>query len=149
MIAFSCVAVLLLIVIGLLLWRLRRVLTRKANTSDNYICDKGERHDTSRDEHFSEPGPYTELKPRTLDGQSRAAPEYQELQSKKETPGYYNLGVNRRRRSADEQVYEQMGTAESRAAPEYQELPSKKETPGYYNLSVISRETTADHQMYE
>ena len=110
-IAFSCFAVLLLIVIGLLLWRQRKPFTRKANTSDKYTCEKSGRHDTSRDEQVSEPGPYMELKPRTLEGQSRVAPEYQELQSKKETPGYYNLGVIRGQTSADEQVYEQVGTA--------------------------------------
>lgn len=110
-IAFSCVAFLLLIVIGLLLWKLRRPFTRKANTSDKYTCDKSGRHDTSRDEHVSEPGSYMELKPRTLEGQSRAAPEYQELKSKKETPEYYNLGVSRGQTSADEQVYEPVGTA--------------------------------------
>ena len=87
------------------------MLTRKANTSDKYTCEKSGRHDTSRDEHVSEPGPYMELKPRSLEGQSRSAPEYQELQTKKETPEYYNLGVIRGQTSADEQVYEQVGTA--------------------------------------
>ena len=111
MIALSCVAVFLLVVIGLLLWRQRRAFTRKANTSDKCTCDKSGRHNTSRDEQVSEPGLYIELKPRTLEGQSRAAPEYQELQSKKETPGYYNLGVIRGQTSTDEQVYEQVGTA--------------------------------------
>ena len=112
-IAFSCVAFLLLIVIGLLLWRLRRVLPRKASTLDKYSGDKSGRHDTSRNEHVSEPGPYMELKPRTLEGQSHAVPEYQELQSKKEATGYYNLGVIGEKRSGDEEVYEQIGAAQS------------------------------------
>ena len=99
----------MLIVIGLLLWRLRRALPRKANTSDKYSGDKSGRHDTSRNEHVSEPGPYLELKSRTLEGQSRAAPEYQELQSKKEIPGYYNLGET----TPNEEVYEQIGAAQS------------------------------------
>ena len=102
-----------MIVIGLLLWRLRRALTRKANTSDKYTCGKSGRHDNSRDEHVSEPGPYMELKPRSLEQQSRAAPEYQELQSKKETPGYYNLGINRGKTTQDEEVYDQIGAAQS------------------------------------
>ena len=103
----------MLIVIGLLLWRLRRASTRKANTSDKYSGDKSGRHDTSRNKHVSEPGPYMELKPRTLEGQSHTVPEYQELQSKKETPVYYNLGVIREKRPGDEEVYEQIATAQS------------------------------------
>ena len=100
----------LLIVIGLLLWRLRTALTRNANTSDKYTYGKS---DNSRDEHVSEPGPYMELKPRSLEQQSRAAPEYQELQSKKETPGYYNLGVNRGKTTQDEEVYDEIGAVQS------------------------------------
>ena len=95
------------------MWRLRRPFTRKGNTSDKHTCNRSGRHDTSHDEHVSEPESYMELQPRTLEGQSRAAPEYQELKSKKETPGYYNLGVIRGQTSADEQVYEQVGTAQS------------------------------------
>ena len=80
---------------------------------DTYTCDKSGRHDTSRNENVSELGPYMELKPRTLEGQTRAVPEYQELQSKKEAPRYYNLGVIREKRSGDEEVYEQIGAAQS------------------------------------
>ena len=99
----------MLIVIGFLLWRLRKVLPRKSNTSDKYSGNKSGRHDSSRNEHVSEPGPYMELKPRTLEGQSHAVPEYQELQGKKETPGYYNLGET----TPNEEVYEQIGAAQS------------------------------------
>ena len=92
---------------------MRKVSPRKANTSDKYSGNKSGRHNTSRNEHVFEPGPYMELKPRTLEGQPHAAPEYQELQSKKETPGYYNLGIIREKRSRDEEVYEQIRTAQS------------------------------------
>ena len=54
-----------------------------------------------------------ELKPRSLEQQSRAAPEYQELQSNKETSGYYNLGVNRGKTTQDEEVYDQIGAVQS------------------------------------
>ena len=81
----------LLIVIGVLVWRLRRTVpNNKALTADKDVTDVGQAR-LSRDQHVSEPGVYMELHPRPSEGQSLAPAEYQTLQGRDVTSGYYNV----------------------------------------------------------
>ena len=133
----SCVVVLLLIVIALLLWRLKRASPNKVNSQDKYTRGEGDHvvfHETPHNQG-SEPGTYMELHPRQSEGESRAPPEYQTLrgpkanpeycnassnkgstaqkmhQGKNITPGYYNVGFKRGKAAQDEEVYEEIGGA--------------------------------------
>ena len=92
-IALSTLVFVLLIVIGVLVWRLRRTVpNNKASTADKDITDSFGQAKSSRAQHVSEPGVYMELNPRPSEGQSPAPAEYQTLQGRHVTSGYYNAG---------------------------------------------------------
>ena len=89
--ALSCTVFVLLIVIGALIWRLRRAVpNNKTTTVDNGITDTV----SPGNPQVSEPGVYMELHPSPSQGQSRA-PEYQSLQDSHVTLDYYNVGFKR------------------------------------------------------
>ena len=106
-IALSTLVFVLLVVIGVLVWRLRRnVQNNKTSTADKNITDNFGQARSSRSHHVSEPGDYMELDPRPSEGQSRAPAEYQTLQGRHMTSGYYNVefkGGNREKE--DEESY--------------------------------------------
>ena len=110
-IALSCVVALLLLTIGLLLWRHKRVPVDKRNTSDTYTAEKSGGRETPRDQPLSDQGTYMELQSRPLEIHSRSLSEYQTLQGKKATPGYYNVGFNKGKVARDEEVYDEIGSA--------------------------------------
>ena len=95
----------LLTVIGVLVWRLRRTVpNNKASTADNDVTDNVGQARSSRAQHVSEPGVYMELHPRPSEGQSRAPAEYQTLQGSHMTSGYYNVGFKKgNRKNEDEE----------------------------------------------
>ena len=73
-ITLPCIVFVLLIVIGALLWRLRRTeLNKKATTVKSGIPVPSGGH------QVSEPGVYMELHPRPSEGRLREPPEYQSL----------------------------------------------------------------------
>ena len=98
----------LFIVIGVLAWRLRRTVpNNKALTADKNINDNFGQARSSRAQHVSEPGVYMELHPRPSEGQSRAPAEYQTLQGRHMTSGYYNTGfMGGNRKKEDKEVYD-------------------------------------------
>jgi len=111
-IALSCVVFLQFVVIAFLIWRQKRA-PGKTNTPDNCTTSEVERHRSPSDYHISEPGVYMELHPRPLEGQSREPPEYQALQGKNTTPGYYNVGFNTENKAQVEEVYENIENAQA------------------------------------
>ena len=93
-IALSTLVFVLLIVIGVLVWRLRRTVpNNKTSTADKNITDDFGQARSSRAQHVSEPGVYMELDASPSEGQSREAAEYQTLQGRHQTSGYYNVGI--------------------------------------------------------
>ena len=93
-VALSSLVFVLLIVIGVLVCRLRRALpNNKTSTADKNITDDFGQARSSRAQHVSEPGVYMELDASPSEGQSREAAEYQTLQGRHQTSGYYNVGI--------------------------------------------------------
>ena len=91
-IALCCIVFVLLIVIGGLIWRLRRTeLNKKATTVNSGIPAPSGGH------QVSEPGVYMELHPRTPEGKSREPSEYQSLEDTQVTSSYYNVGFKKER----------------------------------------------------
>ena len=101
-IALCCIVFVLLIVIGGLIWRLRRTeLNKKATTVNSGIPAP------SGDHQVSESGVYMELHPRTPEGKSREISEYQSLEDTQVTSSYYNVGFKRERSGKkDDGIYE-------------------------------------------
>ena len=103
-----------LLVIGVLILRLRRTVPDNRTTATDKSINKGvDLPDSPRDQHVSEPGVYMELHPRSSQGQSREPPEYQSLQDKNVTPGYYNVEFKKENvEKGDEGVYDEVGNAQ-------------------------------------
>ena len=77
-IALSTLVLVLLIVIGLVVWRWARAVHKnKVSTADRDINDNVGQARSSRAQHVSEPGVYMELDPGPSRGQSRAPAEYE------------------------------------------------------------------------
>ena len=79
----------------------------------NKCSTAADRDDSARDHPLSEPGVYMELHPRLLEGESRAPLEYQTLQGEKTEPGYYNVGFKGGEKAQNEEVYEEIGSAQA------------------------------------
>ena len=108
-IAFSCIVFVLLVVIGVLIWRIRRAEPNNSTKTTNKVITKDiGQPESPRAQHVSEPGVYMELGLRPTEGQSPA--EYQTLQGRHVTSGYNNVGFKgRRKKKEDEEVYEEVG----------------------------------------
>ena len=101
-IALACIVLLLLAVIGVLIWRLRRALPNNRTTAvDKVITDYA-----PRDQHQS----YIELRPRTPEEQL----QYQALQDENVTPGYDDVVTEKEScKSQYEDVYTEIGNVQS------------------------------------
>ncbi|KAL9950719.1 hypothetical protein ACROYT_G043265 [Oculina patagonica] len=151
-ITLSCIIFLLLVVIGVLTWRLRRAVpNNRTTTADKAITDDIGQPDLPLDQRVSEPVSYMELRPRPSEGQSRAPPEYASLQEANKNPGYYNVGFTKRANRnehdspRDQQVSEpgaymevhpRPSAEQSRAPAEYKNLQGTKKNPEYYNVGL-------------
>ena len=111
-IALSSVVLLQLIVIAFFLWRQRRAKPDKTDRL-NKCSTAADRNDSARDHRVSDPGVYMELHPRPSEGESRAPLEYQTLQVKNTVPGYYNVGFKRRDKAQNEEVYDEIRSAQA------------------------------------
>jgi len=111
-IALSSVVLLQLIVIAFFLWRQRRAMPDKTDRL-NKCSTAADRNDSARDHRVSDPGVYMELHPRPSEGESRAPLEYQTLQVKNTVPGYYNVGFKRRDKAQNEEVYDEIRSAQA------------------------------------
>lgn len=109
-IALSCIVFVLLVVIGVLIWRNRRFEANNRTTTRNKnITDEIGQPKSPRDQPVSEPCVYMELHPRPSNGQSRAPAEYQTLQGRHMTSGYYNGGFKGgSKKEENEETYDQV-----------------------------------------
>ena len=110
----SCTLFVSLVIIGVLIWRVRRALPNdRATTADKAITDSIGKHDSPRDQHVAEPATYMELQPRPSEEQSHALPEYKSLQGTNRNPGYYNVGFNKgSKRNEQEEIYDEIGNTQ-------------------------------------
>ena len=104
----------LLVLNGVLIWRLRRAVpNNRTLTADEAVKDGGSQPDLPRDQHVTEPGSYMELRPRPLEGQTRVPPEYTSLQGAHKNCEYYNVGFNKGKgESKPEEIYDEIGNAQ-------------------------------------
>ena len=107
-IALSTLVLVLLVLTGLLVWRLARtVRNNKVSTADKDMNDNVNQARSSRAQHVSEPGVYMELHPRPSEGQSHAPSEYQTLQGRELTSRCCNVGFKEGNgKKEDEEVYD-------------------------------------------
>ena len=112
-ITLSCIVFTLVVVIGVLIWRLRRVQTNnRTETVDKAVIDETVQSALPREQHISEPGSYMELRPRPSEGQSRVPPEYQSLQDSHVASAYYNVGFEKGSKGKqNEEIYEEIEVA--------------------------------------
>ena len=110
----SCIVFVLLVVIGVFIWRTRRAEpNNRTTTANKTITDDIGQPKSPRAQHVSEPGVYMELHPRPTDGQSGAPAEYQTLQGRHMTSGFYNVGFKEgRKKEEDEEVYDEVGKSQ-------------------------------------
>ena len=109
-IVWSWIVFLLLVLIGALIWRLRRAQAsnRLATAKKSTIKDTVQSV-FPLEQHASEPGSYMELRPRPSEGQTRLPPEYQSLQGSHVNAGYYNVVPKEgNKRGSNEEIYEEI-----------------------------------------
>ena len=139
-ISLACLLFVSLVIIGLLIWRVRRASPiNGATTTDKAITDRVGKHDSLRDQHVSEPGLYMDLHSRPSEGQSRAPPEYKSLHV-----GFSKQGSGRKHgQPHDQRVSEPAAYMElqprplegpSHPHPEYKSLQGRDKNPGYDNV---------------
>ena len=149
-ITFSSIVFVLLVVIGVLIWRVRRALpNNRTTTADKAITENVGPPDSPRDQHVSEPGSYMELHPRSSEGQSHAPPEYKSLQGRNKNPEYCNVGFSKRgsgrklgsqhdqlvsEPAAYMELQPRPSEGQSHALPEYKSLQDTNKNPVYYNV---------------
>ena len=104
-IALSCVVVLFLVVIGSLIWRLRRAASRSDNNPKHTSKHTSDAVESPRDQKVTEPGSYMELKHKLSDGLPSLPPipsEYQSLQEKSTTSVYENVAYDKAQQDGEE-----------------------------------------------
>ena len=155
-ITLSCIVFVLLVVVGLMIWRARRTLpnNRATTASDKAITDSVGNPDSPRDQHVPEPGSHMELHRRPSEGQSRTPPEYVRLQGRDKNPECYNVGFSKRgnegkRISVHDQHVSEPATymepqprpseGQSHAFPEYKSPQGTNKNPVYYNVEFKNR----------
>ena len=107
-IIWSVIVFPLLVLIGVLIWRLRRAQASNRPAT----AKKATSRDTVQsvfplEQHASELGSYMELRPRPSQGQTRVPPEYQSLQGSHVNAGYYNVVPEEgNKRGSNEEIYD-------------------------------------------
>ena len=107
-IIWSVIVFPLLVLIGVLIWRLRRAQASNRPAT----AKKATSRDTVQsvfplEQHASEPGSYMELRPRPSQGQTRVPPEYQSLQGSHVNAGYYNVVPEEgNKRGSNDEIYD-------------------------------------------
>ena len=107
-IIWSVIVFPLLVLIGVLIWRLRRAQASNRPAT----AKKATSRDTVQsvfplEQHASEPGSYMELRPRPSEGQTRVLPEYQSSQGSHVNAGYYNVVPEEgNKRGSNEEIYD-------------------------------------------
>lgn len=166
-ITLSCIVFVLLVVIGLMIWRARRALpnNRATTAADKAITDSVGKPDSPHDEQVSEPGLYMELHPRPSEGRLRATPEYMSIQGRNKNSDCYNVGFKNRgsegklvsphgQHASEPATYMDLqprpSKGQSQAVPEYKSLQGRNKNPGYYNVGVNKRnKRNEQEQIYD
>ena len=109
-IIWSWIVFLLLLLIGVLIWRLRRAqASNRSATAKKATIGDTVQSVFPLEQHASEPGSYMELRPRPSEGQTRVSPEYQSLQGSHVNTGYYNVVPEEgNKRGSNEEIYEEI-----------------------------------------
>ena len=109
-IIWSWIVFLLLLLIGVLIWRLRRAqASNRSATAKKATIGDTVQSVFPLEQHASEPGSYMELRPRPSEGQTRVSPEYQSFQGSHVNTGYYNVvPVEGNKRGSNEEIYEEI-----------------------------------------
>ena len=109
-IVWSWIVFLLLVLIGALIWRLRRAqASNRLATAKKATIKDTVQSVFPLEQHASEPGSYMELRPRPSEGQTRLPPEYQSLQGSHVNAGYYNVVPEEgNKRGSNEEIYEEI-----------------------------------------
>ena len=109
-IVWSWIVFLLLVLIGALIWRLRRAqASNRLATAKKATIKDTVQSVFPLEQHASEPGSYMELRPRPSEGQTRLPPEYQSLQGSHVNAGYYNVVPKEgNKRGSNEEIYEEI-----------------------------------------
>ena len=111
-ITLSCIVFVLLVVIGVFIWRLRRALPEsRATTADKSITDNVRQSVSPRDQQMPEPDSYMELSPRPFEGQPPGPSVYKSLQGKDKNDEYYNVGF-KDGKDEQEEIYHEIGNAQ-------------------------------------
>ena len=148
-IALSCLIFVLLVLNGVLIWRLRRAVPSNRTPAGKAVNDGIGQPDLPRDQRVSEPCSYMELRPRTSGGQSRAPPEYTSPQGANSDLEYYNVGFNGNKLSIprDQQMSEpglytelqcRPSEGQSRTSSDYKSRKGTEKGTGYYNVEFKS-----------
>ena len=148
----SCIVFVLLVIIGVLIWRLRRASPiNRTTTAEKVITDSVGQPDSPLDQPVSEPSSYMKLHPRSLQGQSRAPSEYESPQDRGKNTEYDNVGFTERgsgkksfsphnQRVSEPATYMELQPRSlkgpSHPLPEYTSLQGGSEKTEYYNLGV-------------
>ena len=108
-ISLSCIVFVLLVVIGVLIWRLRRAVPNNRATSVEEVIkdDMTGKPDLPRDQHVSVPGSSMELRPRPSEGQSFAPPEIKSSHGTNKDLGYYNVEFNKGNSGNEYETFEE------------------------------------------
>ena len=109
-IIWSGIVFLLLLLIGVLIWRLRRAqASNRSATAKKATIGDTVQSVFPLEQHASEPASYMELRPRPSEGQTRVPPEYQSLQGSHVNAGYYNVVPEEgNKRRSNEEIYEEI-----------------------------------------
>ena len=109
-IAWSCIVFVLLVLIGVLIWRLKRAqASNRTATAKKATIINTVQSVFPLEQHVSESGSHMELRPRPSDGQTRLPPEYQSLQGSYMNAGYYNVVPEEgNKRGLNEEIYEEI-----------------------------------------
>jgi len=110
-ITFSFIVFVLLVVILVLIWRLRRAVPNNRTTTAS-IVDRVDQSDPPRDQYVSEPDSYMELRSRPPEGKLCAPLEYTGLQCIDSNAEYYNAGIDENdKRDRQEDIYYEIRNA--------------------------------------
>lgn len=112
-IALSSLVLVLIIVISLLAWRLRRALNnRREKTPQGHTSDEKGQRDSTRDQHVPDEMPYMELKPGLLEELPRETSNYQSLKGTVTSSAYYNAGFKLGKSNQEDEIYYEIGNAQ-------------------------------------
>lgn len=110
----SGLVLVLLIVVSLLAWRLKRAVSKRREKTPQrpHTSDEKEQRDSTHDQHIPEELPYMELNPGALEELPRTASNYQSLKGANTSSPYYNVGFNLGKSNQEYEIYYEIGNVQ-------------------------------------